>query len=74
MSRGTRGPYHASPEWDSVTRVTADREAEDAEGTFGGRVAALRPDVVIDLVCFTAAAAQQLAVDALRGVRPPRHS
>jgi nucleoside-diphosphate-sugar epimerase len=69
VSRGTRGPYRASPEWDAVTRVTADREAEDAEGTFGDRIAALRPDVVIDLICFTAASAQQLAL-ALRPSRP----
>ena len=69
MSRGTREPYHASPQWNSVTRVTADREAEDAEGAFGAHVASLHPDVVIDLVCFTAASAQQL-VDALRPSRP----
>ena len=69
MSRGTREPYHASPQWNSVRRVTVDREAQDAEGTFGAQVAALRPDVVIDLVCFTAASAQQL-VDALRPARP----
>ena len=69
VSRGIRGPYHASPQWDAVTTVTADREAEDAEGTFGDRMAALRPDVVIDLVCFTKASAQQL-VDALRPSRP----
>jgi len=69
VSRGIRGPYHASPQWDAVATVTADREAEDAEGTFGDRMAALRPDVVIDLVCFTKASAQQL-VDALRPSRP----
>ena len=69
LSRGTREPYHASPQWNLATRVTADREAQDAEGTFGARVAALRPDVVIDLICFTAASAQQL-VDALRPSRP----
>jgi nucleoside-diphosphate-sugar epimerase len=69
ISRGTRDPYHPSPEWDAVTTVTADRDAEDAEGTFGARVAALHPDAVIDLVCFTAASAQQL-VDALRPSRP----
>src|SRR5260370_14350886 len=69
MSRGVRGLYHASPQWKSVTRVTVDREAQDAGGTFGAQVAALRPDVVIDLVCFTAASAQQL-VDALRPSRP----
>ena len=69
VSRGTRGPYHASPQWDAVTRVTADREAEDAAGRFGDRVAALRPDVVIDLICFTKASARQL-VEALRRSRP----
>ena len=46
-----------------------DRDAADAEGTFGTQVAALRPDVVIDLICFTAASARQL-VDALRPSRP----
>ena len=28
VSRGNRGPYRASPQWDAVTTVTADREAE----------------------------------------------
>jgi nucleoside-diphosphate-sugar epimerase len=69
MSRGTRDPYHPGPEWTAVSRVTVDRDAEDAAGTFGARVAALRPDVVVDLVCFTAASARQL-VDALRPSRP----
>jgi nucleoside-diphosphate-sugar epimerase len=69
MSRGNREPYHPSPEWNAVTRLTVDRDGEDAEGAFGGRVAALRPDAVIDLICFTAASAQQL-VEALRPSRP----
>jgi nucleoside-diphosphate-sugar epimerase len=69
LSRGTRAPYTASPQWDAVTRVSADRDAEDAEGTFGERVAALHPDAVIDLVCFTDASARQL-VEALRPSRP----
>jgi nucleoside-diphosphate-sugar epimerase len=69
VSRGTRGPYHASPQWDAATMVTADREAEDAAGTFGDRVAALRPEVVIDLICFTEASARQL-IEALRPSRP----
>jgi nucleoside-diphosphate-sugar epimerase len=69
MSRGVRGPYHPSPEWAAIAQVTVDREAEDAAGTFGARVAALRPDAVIDLICFTAASAWQL-VDALRPSRP----
>src|ERR1039457_72551 len=69
LSRGTREPYHASPQWDLVTRVTVDREEQDAEGIFGARVAAPRPDVVIDLVCFTASSAEQL-IEALRPFRP----
>ena len=69
VSRGTRGPYQAAPQWDAVTQVTADREAEDAEGRFGDRIAALRPDAVIDLICFTGASAKQL-VEALRPARP----
>jgi nucleoside-diphosphate-sugar epimerase len=69
LSRGLRGPYHESPEWKAVTSVTVDREARDAEGAFGAEVAALGPDVVIDLVCFTAASARQL-VAALRPSRP----
>jgi nucleoside-diphosphate-sugar epimerase len=69
VSRGTRGPYQPSAQWDAVTTVTADREAEDAAGTFGDRIAALHPDVVIDLICFTRASARQL-VEALRPSRP----
>jgi nucleoside-diphosphate-sugar epimerase len=69
ISRGGRDPYHASPAWDSVIRVAADRDAEDEAGTFGERIAGLRPDVVIDLICFTAASARQF-LDALRPSRP----
>ncbi|WP_212996573.1 NAD-dependent epimerase/dehydratase family protein [Winogradskya consettensis] len=69
VSRGERTPYHDAPEWRSVERVTADREAEDAAGTFGARIAALQPDAVIDLICFTPGSARQL-VNALRPTRP----
>jgi len=69
VSRGNRGPYRASPQWAAVATVTADREAEDAAGTFGMRIAALRADAVIDLICFTAASARQL-IEALRPSRP----
>jgi len=69
VSRGERAPYHEALEWRSVERVTADRDADDAAGTFGARIAALRPDAVVDLICFTLDSAQQL-VDALRPTRP----
>jgi nucleoside-diphosphate-sugar epimerase len=69
LSRGEREPYHPSAQWASVSRVSVDRDAEDAAGTFGGRIADLRADVVMDLICFTADSARQLA-GALRPTRP----
>lgn len=69
LSRGERQPYRSAPEWTSVERVSVDRQAEDAAGTFGKRIAALRPDAVVDLLCFTKESAAQL-VEALRPSRP----
>ncbi|GAB3803044.1 hypothetical protein GCM10028798_21280 [Humibacter antri] len=66
VSRGEREPYRAGEAWTSVERVALDREALDVEGTFGEHIAALESDVVIDMICFTRASAEQL-VDALRG-------
>jgi nucleoside-diphosphate-sugar epimerase len=69
VSRGERAPYREAVEWRSVERVSADRDAEDAAGTFGKRITALRPDAVADLICFTPESARQL-VEALRPARP----
>ena len=38
LSRGRRAPYRAERAWQQVEVLTADRDAEDASGTFGGRV------------------------------------
>ena len=43
-----------------------DRAAEDVAGTFGKRVAALKAEVVVDMICFTPDSADSL-VEALRG-------
>jgi nucleoside-diphosphate-sugar epimerase len=69
LSRGEREPYRPAPEWRAVERVQVDRDAEDAAGTFGERIAALDADAVIDMVCFTPESARQL-VDGLRATRP----
>lgn len=66
ISRGQREPYQVHPAWQFVEQVTLDREAEEAEGTFGERVLRLEPDVVVDMICFTPESARQL-VEALRG-------
>src|SRR5215210_2446767 len=60
VSRASRQPYQPHRAWAEVERVTIDRSAEEAAGTFGERVSALRPDVVIDLICFTLESAQRL--------------
>jgi nucleoside-diphosphate-sugar epimerase len=69
VSRGHREPYHQAAEWVSVERVAADRSEEEANGSFGQRIASLEADAVIDLVCFTPESAQHL-VEALRPQRP----
>jgi nucleoside-diphosphate-sugar epimerase len=69
VSRGEREPYHEAVEWESVQRLVADRAAEEAAGSFGGRIADLEPDAVVDLICFTPESAEHL-VDALRPARP----
>ena len=66
LTRGQRQPYQPHAAWQSVRVVEVDRVAEDTAGTFGDRVAALEPDIVIDKICFTLESAQQI-VEALRG-------
>lgn len=62
ISRGQHPGYGTDPAWDRVTQVTADRD----DGAFPGLVADLRPDAVVDLICFTLDSATAL-VEALRG-------
>lgn len=66
VSRGSRAAYVQADEWQQVRSVAADREQEDRAGVFAERVAGLRPDVVVDLICFTPESASAL-VDRLRG-------
>src|SRR5690242_15024934 len=66
LSRGQREPYQPHTAWRSVDQVATDRAAEEAGGAFGARVRNLRPDVVIDMICFTLDSARQM-VEALHG-------
>lgn len=66
ISRGSRAAYVDYDEWRDVRSVAADREQEDRDGVFAGRVAELHADVVVDLICFTVDSASAL-LDALRG-------
>jgi nucleoside-diphosphate-sugar epimerase len=66
VSRGQRSPYQAHGAWKSVRTMVLDRDAEEKAGTFGQKIRDLRPDIVIDMICFTEASARHL-VEALRG-------
>lgn len=66
VTRGKRAPYQPHAAWSAVETVIADRDAEDATGTFGKRIAALDGDIVIDMICFTLPSCRQL-VEALAG-------
>jgi nucleoside-diphosphate-sugar epimerase len=66
ISRSGQPRYRSHPSWSKVQQVLADRDADDAAGTFVQRLADLKPDVVIDMICFTPESAEQL-IDALSG-------
>jgi nucleoside-diphosphate-sugar epimerase len=62
VSRSQREPYFPHPAWQAVRQLNLDRQSIE----FGTSIAALKPDVVIDLICYSLESAQQL-VEALRG-------
>lgn len=66
ISRSQRDPYQDHGAWNKVERVSIDREAAEKRGDFGAQIRDLKPDVVIDMICFTLESAQHL-VEALRG-------
>lgn len=66
ITRSKREPYQPHGAWGAVESVEIDRVKADADGIFGQQVAALEPDVVIDMICFKLESARQL-VEALRG-------
>ncbi|HEY9010484.1 MAG TPA: NAD-dependent epimerase/dehydratase family protein [Devosia sp.] len=66
VARGQRQAYAPHAAWSRVETVILDRDAEEAAGTFGARIAALEADIVIDMICFTIASAWHI-VEALRG-------
>ena len=66
VSRGEREPYQPHAAWSRVKRVSLDRTAEEARGSFGRLIADLAPDAVIDMICFTEASGRHLG-EALAG-------
>ena len=65
VSRGMREPYQRFAEWEQAEHVVIDRVVSESDGSFGKRIADLRADAVVDLICFEQGSAAHL-VDALR--------
>ncbi|TCU15849.1 NAD-dependent epimerase/dehydratase family protein [Rhizobium sullae] len=66
ISRGKAEPYILHTAWKSVERRQMDRAPMEEEGSFGPAIRALKPDIVIDMICFTLESARHL-VEALDG-------
>jgi nucleoside-diphosphate-sugar epimerase len=66
VSRGEREPYRQHAAWRQVKSVVIDRAAEEKAGTFAKKIRALKPELVVDMICFTLESATHL-VDALLG-------
>ncbi len=66
VSRQKHPPYHTAPEWKSVEQVCIDRNTAELANDFGRQIRDLKPDIVIDMICFTLDSAREL-VEALQG-------
>jgi len=66
VSRGQRRAYQNHAAWASVQQVKIDRDETEDKNQFGQQIHDLKPDVVIDMICFKPESARQL-VEALRG-------
>lgn len=64
ISRQRQKVYKIDPAWAAVEQLNIDRDQQEKQGQFGLRIAELKADVVIDLICFSESSARQL-VDAL---------
>jgi nucleoside-diphosphate-sugar epimerase len=61
VSRKKREPYTPDPVWNTVRQVVIDREEADRTGSLGKQILSLKPDIVIDMICFTPESAALIA-------------
>ena len=66
VTRGKREPYSPHAAWRTVKTVTLDRAEAEKAGTFADAILGLKPDIVIDMICFLPESAETL-VNALTG-------
>lgn len=65
VSRGQRSPVKKSNTWNDVENIILDRNQEEEHGVFGKKIAAMNPDIVIDLINDRAESTYQM-VEALK--------
>ena len=53
VSRGLSEPYTLTGSWREAERVVLDRTEEEKAGTFGKKIAAMNPDIVVDLISYS---------------------
>ncbi|KAA0691443.1 NAD(P)-dependent oxidoreductase [Neorhizobium sp. P12A] len=66
VSRGQAKPYLPHQGWSAVEQRQMDRETMEKSGEFGPAIRALKPEIVIDMICFKLESARHL-VEALSG-------
>ena len=52
VARGRREPYRQHGAWKAVETVVIDRETAEKAGNFGRKILDLKPDIVVDMICF----------------------
>lgn len=60
VSRGLAKPYQPCYTWKEITNVNIDRDSAEQSHTFGTQIAELRPDIVVDLICFNLNSTKQI--------------
>ena len=66
ISRGKAVPYFPHAAWAQVEKKVMSRPTVENDGSFAAGIRALKPDIVIDMICFTLESAKHLTV-ALKG-------
>lgn len=52
LTRGKSNPYKMNGMWKWVQPIVMDREEEETKNTYGKKLAALKPDIVVDLLTY----------------------
>ncbi len=63
VSRKQREPYLNHAAWKSVSQISIDRSEAEKQNNFGKQVLDLKPDIVIDMICFTPESVESLVAE-----------